>query len=166
MIVSVEREWVAEESVLIDAPAAKVYAAVSDPRRAVEWSPEVFKVWLRDDSAEEGARFVGFNRRGPFVWFTTCDVTANVPETAFAFRVYSFGMEVALWGYRIEPVGDGTTRLTEYWQDLRRDYRLAPLVSWMGRVFTGVRAGDRAALNRIGMRTTLNRVKSGLETPV
>ncbi|WP_344838283.1 SRPBCC family protein [Actinocorallia longicatena] len=160
-----EREWVIEESVLIEAPVADVYAAVADPRRAVEWSPEVFRVWVRDEPIEVDSRFVGFNRRGPFLWFTNCDVTAAVPDTAFAFRVYSFGMEVALWGYRLEPVGDGT-RLTEYWQDLRRDYRAAWFVTLLGRIFTGVKGEDRSALNREGMRTTLNRIKTALETRV
>ncbi len=160
-----EREWVAEESVLIAAPAERVFAAVADPRRATQWSPEVFKVWLRDAPVEEGSRFVGFNRRGPFVWFTTCEVTAHVPGLAHAFRVSSFGMDVAVWGYRLEPL-DGSTRLTEYWHDLRRDSRTAWLVSLLGRVFTGVRAERRAALNRAGMRATLARVKAALETPV
>ncbi|MEO3786673.1 SRPBCC family protein [Actinocorallia sp. B10E7] len=162
---STEREWVAEESVLIHAPVEKVFAAVSDPRRAAEWSPEVFRVRLRDSPVEEGSRFTGFNRRGPFVWFTDCEVTAHVPDRVHAFRVHSFGMEVALWGYRLEPVGD-STRLTEYWHDLRRDHWSAGIVSFLGRVFTGVRPDRRAALNREGMRTTLNRIKTELETPV
>lgn len=157
-----EREWVAEESVLIAAPVEKVFAAVADPRRTPEWSPEVFRVWLRDSPVEEGSRFVGFNRRGPFVWFTTCEVSAHVPDQVHAFRVTSFGMDVALWGYRLEPVGD-STRLTEYWHDLRRDYRAAWLMSLLGRIFTGVRADRRAELNREGMRATLNRVKTALE---
>ncbi|WP_106397533.1 SRPBCC family protein [Actinocorallia populi] len=162
---SAEREWVAEESVLVGAPVERVFALVADPRRTPELSPEVFRVWLRDSPVEEGSRFVGFNRRGPFVWFTSCEVTAHVPERVHAFRVYSFGMEVALWGYRLEPVG-GSTRLTEYWHDLRRDHWSASLVSFLGRVFTGVRADRRAALNRAGMRTTLDRVRAALETPV
>lgn len=155
----------AEESVLIDAPASEVYAAISDPRRAVDWSPEVFRIWVRDEPVEEDSRFVGFNRRGWRVWFTNCEVTAAVPDRTFAFRVYSFGMEVALWGYRLEPVGDGT-RLTEYWQDLRRDSRSAGFVSLLGLVFTGVKAGSRSGVNREGMRITLNRIKSTLETAV
>lgn len=162
---SAEREWVAEESVLIAAPVEQVFAAVSDPRRTPEWSPEVFRVWLRDSPVEEGSRFTGFNRRGPFVWFTGCEVTAHVPNRVHAFRVRTFGMEVALWGYRLEPVGD-STRLTEYWHDLRRDHWSASLVSFLGRVFTGVRADRRAALNREGMRTTLDRIRAALETPV
>ncbi|MCD0451158.1 SRPBCC family protein [Actinocorallia sp. API 0066] len=156
------REWVVEESVLIAAPPDQVFAAVADPRRVTEWSPEVFKVWVRDEPVEEGSRFVGFNRRGPYVWFTTCEVTAHLPGQVFAFRVSSFGMEVALWGYRIEPV-DGGTRLTEYWQDLRRGYRTAGVVSLLGRIFTGTPPARRAGINRDGMRATLEGVKAVLE---
>ncbi|MFC6885867.1 MULTISPECIES: SRPBCC family protein [Actinomadura] len=157
-----EREWVAEESIVVPSGPREVYAAVADPRRAGEWSPEVFAVWVRGDAVRPGLRFVGFNRLGWRIWFTNCRVTAAVPGEAFAFRVSSFGMAVALWGYRIEDIGDGTTRLTEYWEDLRRDSRGAALVSLLGRVFTGVPAPERAAVNRRGMRTTLERIRAAL----
>ncbi|SEG90889.1 Polyketide cyclase / dehydrase and lipid transport [Thermomonospora echinospora] len=160
-----EREWVAEESVLVAAEPARVYAAVADLRRMGEWSPECFGVWVRGGRVEPGTGFVGFNRIRWRVWFTTGRVTAAVPGAAFAFRVSSFGMPVALWGYRLEDVGDGSTRLTEYWEDLRRDHRGAALVSLLGKVFTGVAAEERAELNRRGMRTTLGRIKAALEGP-
>ncbi|XRQ05710.1 SRPBCC family protein [Actinomadura welshii] len=168
-----EREWVVEESVAIAAPADEVYAAVADPRRMREWSPEVFATWMRGRTARDGTRFVGFNRLGWRVWFTTCQVTAAVPGEAFAFRVSTFGIPVALWGYRIEQVegakggGDGSeaprTRLTEYWEDLRRGSRGAAFASLLGRVFTGVPAGSRAGVNREGMRATLARIKAAIE---
>ncbi|TDC58036.1 SRPBCC family protein [Actinomadura sp. KC345] len=180
-----EREWVVEESVAVEASAADVYAAVADPRRMREWSPEVFAAWVRGRTVAPGTRFVGFNRIGWRVWFTTCQVTAAVPGEAFAFRVSSFGIPVALWGYRIEDVtgedaagedagqdaagkdvtGDAAprTRLTEYWEDQRRDTRGAAFVSLLGRLFTGVRADRRAAVNREGMKATLNRIKTATE---
>jgi hypothetical protein len=161
-----EREWVVEENVAIDAGTRAVYAAVADLRRMREWSPEVVATWIRGRAVRAGTKFVGFNRLGLRVWFTTCEVTVAVPGEAFAFRVSSFGIPVALWGYRIEDVGgaDGPrTRLTEYWEDLRRDTRGAGLVSLLGRVFTGVPAEERAALNRAGMRATLDRIKAGVE---
>ncbi|HEU5032199.1 MAG TPA: SRPBCC family protein [Spirillospora sp.] len=161
-----EREWVVEESVAIGAGTRAVYAAVADLRRMREWSPEVFATWIRGRAVRAGTKFVGFNRLGWRVWFTTCEVTVAVPGEAFAFRVSSFGLPVALWGYRIEAVGgeDGArTRLTEYWEDLRRGNRGAGLVSLLGKVFTGVPAEERAALNRAGMRATLGRIKAGVE---
>ena len=166
-----EREWVVEESVAIEASAEDVYAAVADPGRMREWSPEVFAAWVRGGTVAPGTRFVGFNRISWRVWFTTCQVTAAVPGEAFAFRVSSFGMPVALWGYRIEDVaganrdaaGAPRTRLTEYWEDQRRDGRGAAFVSLLGRLFTGVRADRRAAVNREGMKATLDRIKAAVE---
>lgn len=162
-----EREWVVEESVAIAATARTVYAAVADPRRMREWSPEVFAAWVRGRAIRPGTRFVGFNRLGWRVWFTTCQVTAAVPGEAFAFRVTTFGVPVALWGYRVEDVADDPSsprvRLTEYWEDLRRDGRGAAVASLLGKVFTGVPAEERAALNREGMRATLDRIRTAAE---
>ncbi|NKZ07381.1 SRPBCC family protein [Actinomadura latina] len=162
-----EREWVVEESVAVAAEPGEVYAAVADLRRMGEWSPEVFAIWVRGRTIGPDTRFVGFNRIGWRVWFTTCQVTAAVPGTAFAFRVSSFGVPVALWGYRVEDVSDGPsaprTRLTEYWEDLRRDGRGAKFVSVLGKVFTGVPAERRAAVNRAGMRATLDRIRTAAE---
>ncbi|TDD26578.1 SRPBCC family protein [Actinomadura sp. KC06] len=162
-----EREWVVEESVAVEAGARTVYAAVADLRRMREWSPEVFATWIRGRKIAPGTKFVGFNRIGWRVWFTTCQVTVAVPGEAFAFRVSTFGMPVALWGYRIEDVADDPsaprTRLTEYWEDLRRDNRGAAFASLLGKVFTGVPAERRAALNREGMRATLARMKTAAE---
>lgn len=160
------REWVAEESVLVEAPVDRAYEAVADPRRMTEWSPELFAVWIRRAGrgpVASGTRFVGFNRIGARVWFTGCRVTAARPGETFAFRVSSFGVPVALWGYRFEAVGGGRTRLTEYWEDLRRDHRGTGFISALGTLFTGVSAEGRAEVNRCGMRATLGRIKSTLE---
>lgn len=165
-----EREWVAEESIVVRAEPKQVYEAVADPRKMARWSPEVFAVWVRGRAVRQGLRFVGFNRRGWRVWFTNCQVSTAVPGEVFAFRVASFGIPVALWGYRLEPLppqtpgGEGSTRLTEYWEDLRRDHRGAGVVALLGKVFTGVRADDRAPVNRDGMRATLGRIKVALES--
>lgn len=148
---------------MLAARPEQVYEAVADPRRMREWSPEVFAVWVRGRAVRPGLRFVGFNRLGPRVWFTTCRVTEAVAGRAFAFRVTSFGIPVAEWGYRIEEDGDGAIRLTEHWADLRRDHRGAPLVSFLGRLFTGVPDEGRAELNHRGMRVTLDRIKAALE---
>lgn len=158
-----EREWVIEESIRVDAAPERVYEALADPGRMPDWSPEVFAVKvLGRRPVTEGTRFVGFNRIGARVWFTVCRVSAAVPGGVFAFRVSSFGLPVALWGYRLEAV-DGGTRVTEYWEDLRREGRKGAAVSLLGRVFTGVRSDRRAELNRAGMRATLQRVKAAIE---
>jgi uncharacterized protein YndB with AHSA1/START domain len=158
------REWVAEESVVVAAAPERVYEAVADLRRMGDWSPETFAIWMRGDTVEPGTRFTGWNRIGPRIWFTNCRVTAAEPGRVFAFRVASFGVPVALWGYRIEDIGGGSTRLTEYWEDLRRDGRGVRFISLLGRMVTGPSAADRATHNRAGMRATLNRIKTAVES--
>jgi uncharacterized protein YndB with AHSA1/START domain len=146
------------EIVTVAAPAARVYGAVSDLRRMARWSPECFAtlVWSRRDGTP--ARFVGFNRRGPWLWFTTCEVVTARPGEEFAFDVTAFGMPVSRWSYRF-AAAPGGTEVTEGWQDRRG--RGAHL---LGRIFTGKAAANRPDLNREGMRVTLARLKRELET--
>jgi hypothetical protein len=146
------------EQVVVGVPPAVAYAAVSDVRRIARWSPECFTVWVwrRRDGVPE--RFVGFNRRGPFLWFTTCHVVRAAPGEEFAFEVTTFGLPVARWGYRFAAVPAGTA-ITEYFVDQReRGARI------LGRLFTGRVANDRPAANRDGMRTTLARLQAELES--
>ncbi|MFG2818996.1 SRPBCC family protein [Kitasatospora sp. NPDC048365] len=157
-----EREWVVEESVVVGVAPDAAYGVVAEVRRTGEWSPECRAVWARRGALVAGERFVGWNRKGLLLWFTTCRVTVAEPGREFAFRVDALGLPIALWGYRFEPAADGGTVLTEYWQDLRtgRSRRPAEL---LGLVFSGTRAEDRAGVNRAGMRTTLERMKAALE---
>jgi uncharacterized protein YndB with AHSA1/START domain len=146
------------EQITVGAAPADVYRAVSDVKQMTRWSPECFAtlVWARRDGVP--ARFVGLNRRGPWVWFTTCQVVTARPGEEFAFDVTTFGMPVSRWSYRFAPV-DGGTEVTEAWQDKRG--RGANL---LGRVFTGKVARERPQANREGMQTTLARLKRELET--
>ncbi|MCG6496420.1 SRPBCC family protein [Kitasatospora sp. A2-31] len=156
-----DREWSVEESISVAAAPAAVYRAVSEVRRMGEWSPECRAVWARRGPLRRGERFVGFNRRGLYVWFTTSRVTVADQDREFAFRVDSFGLPIAEWGYRFEPDGDGGTTVTEYWRDLRTG-RGAPFAELLGKVFTGVAPERRAQANRIGMRATLDRLRQAL----
>ncbi|MFI1764514.1 SRPBCC family protein [Streptomyces sp. NPDC020800] len=156
----VKRLWKVEESVLVDASAKDVYAAVADLRNMGKWSPECFGVWIRGREVRAGTGFVGFNRKGFLLWFTTCRVVRAERSREFAFRVTTFGLPVALWGYRFQPE-EGATRVTEYWEDLRTGPG-ARTAEFLGRVFTGTRPADRAEVNRAGMRTTLGRLKASL----
>ena len=64
------------EQITVAVPADRVFAAVSDVRRMARWSPECFAVWVlgrRPDGLPD--RFVGWNRRAAYVWFTTGKVT-------------------------------------------------------------------------------------------
>jgi hypothetical protein len=146
------------EHVTVGARPADVYEAVCDVRRMAKWSPECFATWVWSRRDGVPARFVGFNRRGPFVWFTTCRVVVAAPGDEFAFDVTTFGLPVSRWGYRFAAAPEGT-EVTEYWSDRRgRGAR------FLGRVFTGRVANNRPDANREGMRTTLARLKRELET--
>lgn len=141
------------EEIVIAAPPTAVYAAVSDIKRMARWSPECFAVW----KYAAGRRFVGWNRRGAFVWFTTCRVTTDDPGREYAFDVTTFGMPVSRWSYRVAAEGDGA-RVTESWEDRRSKGAFV-----LGRIFTGKVVHDRPAANREGMRETLRRLKAELE---
>lgn len=145
------------ESVVVNAAPAEVYAAVCDLRRMARWSPECFGTWVWSKKDGRPHRFVGFNRSGPFVWFTTCRVVTAEPGREFAFDVTTFGMPVARWAYRIAEVPGGT-ELTEQWFDRRG--RGAHLLA---RVFTGGVSKRRPEANREGIHTTLARLKDELE---
>jgi hypothetical protein len=145
------------ERVTVAVSAVTAYEAVADVRRMGRRSPECFAVWVYASRDGRPDRFVGWNRRGPYLWFTTCRVAVAEPGEEFAFDVTSFGMPVARWGYRFAPT-EGGTEITEYWQDRR-----GSAVTRLGRVFTGKAVHDRPRLNREGMRATLDRLKAELE---
>ncbi|AOP48221.1 SRPBCC family protein [Streptomyces lydicus] len=150
------REWDVTESLEVRRPPAAVYTALADSRRMAEWSPEVWRVWSRGD------RFVGFNRRALWVWFTVCRVVVADPGREYAFDVTSFGLPVARWGYRLTPTPRGT-QVTEYWVDHRRHGWRRHLAELLGLLFTGTPAVRRAARNRAGMRQTLRRLAATCE---
>ncbi|MGW4382212.1 SRPBCC family protein [Kitasatospora sp. NPDC004531] len=157
------RQWTLRESVTVRASAESVYAAVTDLRNMARWSPECIGVRrLGGGPVAVGARFLGFNRKGPFLWFTDCRVTTAEPSREFAFHVGVFGLSVASWGYLIEPEGPDAVRVTEYWEDLRTGPG-SRLTDLLARVFSGTRPADRAALNRTGMRATLARLRTDVE---
>jgi hypothetical protein len=146
------------EQIAVAVPPDRVFAAVSDIKRMARWSPECFAIWIlgrRPDGLPN--RFVGWNRRAGYLWFTTCRVAVAEPGQEFAFDVTTFGQPVSRWGYRLSPDGAGTT-VTEYWQDRRN--RAATV---LGRIFTGKVTNHRPDANRGNMAKTLARLKQELE---
>jgi hypothetical protein len=145
------------DRVTVGVAPAEVFKAVSDVSRMAGWSPECIGtwVWLRRDGLP--ARFVGFNRRGAFLWFTSCQVVTARPGEEFAFEVTAFGLPLARWSYQFAAVTDGT-EVTETWTDRRE--RAARV---LGRIFTGKMAVERPQINREGIRSTLDRLKQELE---
>lgn len=149
-----------EESVFIAVAPAAVYRAVSSLQRMREWSPEFLGALYRPP-ARVGTRFLGFNRRRAWIWFTTAVVTRADEAREFAFRVTTFGMPVSEWGFRLTPSGAGTI-VTQYWRDLRRG-RSAPVAKLLGLIFTGSTPSGRPSVNRAGMRQTLAAMGRTLE---
>jgi hypothetical protein len=148
---------VISERIVVSSPVSAVFEAIASARFD-RWSPECVAVWVWRRRDGHPSRFVGWNRRGPFLWFTTCTVSALVPDEEFSFDVTTFGMPVARWTYRFAPDKDGTL-VTEEWTDRRGRG------AWtLGRIFTGRSASDRPNVNRQGMRETLRRLKTDLET--
>lgn len=159
---SEERKWTVEESEFVKASPAQAYEAVSDLRRMGGFSPECIGVWVRGRGRlTEGTRFVGFNRRGPWLWFTTGQVRTADEGREFSFRITTFGLPLSLWSYRFTEE-DGGTRIVERWDDLRtgRSRRPAEL---LGLLFAGSPAATRHRTNSKGMKSTLTTLKSTLE---
>jgi hypothetical protein len=78
-----------EVSRVIAAPAAVLYAMVTDLPRMGEWSPEnLGGRWRRGSGPTVGGRFKGRNKRGSRRWTTNVEVTAAEPDRLFEFLVH------------------------------------------------------------------------------
>ncbi len=140
-------------AVHIDAPPERIWALVTDLEQMGQLSPECTGGrWLDGATAPVvGARFKGFNKRGPARWSTTNTVVVAEPHSAFAFETKQSGMR---WSYRLEPDSGGTT-ITEQ----REEYRTRPILA---RAFTRIALGGGESHEgelRVGMAATLARLK-------
>lgn len=153
-----DHQYADEVSERIAAAPQRVYDLVSDLPRMGRFSPENRGGrWLgRERGPVVGARFLGFNRRGPVVWATVSRIVAADPGREFAFDVPSSG---ARWRYRFEADGDATV-VTES----REPFRTRPLLArlFAGGLLGGVRSHDEEMLE--GMRATLGRLKAAAES--
>lgn len=148
-----------EERIEVAAPAAEVFDAVADVHRMARRSPECFATLVLRRRNGRPVDFIGFNRHGVHVWFSSCRVRVADPGREFMFDVFAFGFPVARWGYRFKPTADGT-EVTEYWVDKRTTGAHV-----LGRIFIGKAHDDnRVDVNRHGMRESLRRLKSELES--
>jgi hypothetical protein len=139
------------------APPDRVWALVSDVTQIGKFSPETFEAeWLDGATGPAiGARFRGHvkrNERGPTYW-TTCTVTACEPGREFAFAVGPSADPLNVWGYRLEPAGDGT--------DVTESFALANKVPL--RIYWTLFGWARGRRNENDMRRTLERVKIAVE---
>jgi len=148
-----------EVSLRIEAPAARIYAIVTDIARMGQLSPECTGGrWLGGATGPAvGASFRGSNKRGFARWSTTNKVVAATPGKEFAFETQQSGTR---WAYRLQPDGDGTL-VTES----RSAFKERPLLA---RVFSKLLLGGVAEHDqemRDGMRATLERLKAIAEQP-
>lgn len=88
----------------IKAPAATVWALVSDFSRMPQWSPQC-RLMKPLGPLREGTRTLNLNRRNRLFWPTTSTVTEVIPEQKLAFRVNANG---TIWSYELQPIPEGT----------------------------------------------------------
>ncbi len=144
-------------TVHMDASPERIWELLSDVTRIGSYSPETFEAeWLEGATGPAtGAKFRGHvkrNGRGPTYW-TTCTVTESEPGRAFAFGVGPSDKPLSIWGYTIEPSGDGA--------DVTETFTLTPVV--LLRLYWAVLGWSRGKTNRRNMRTTLERIKAEVE---
>ncbi|MFC8529971.1 SRPBCC family protein [Nocardia sp. NPDC057227] len=140
-------------SIDIAAPAAAVYALVSDVTRIPEWSPETVRVRRLGPAA-----FRSWNRRRLGVWRTDATIVEAIPGERFSFVVKAMGGDWTQWTYRLEPGGD-STRLTE---EFRMCVALPTGVLLFEYFFLLVR--DRRADLRQNLATSLARIRTIVES--
>ncbi len=117
-----QRWWLTTDqvSILVHAPAGRVYDLVADMPRMGEWSPECQRVDWTDGTPGpvENGTFVGHNRGGPFGlmrWSRRGHVVTAERGREFSFVTEEGGRESTLWRYQFDPSGD-RTRVTESYE--------------------------------------------------
>lgn len=140
------------------APAAEIWALVSDITNTGKFSPETFEAqWLDGANAPEvGVRFRGHvkrNQKGPVYW-TVCRIVECDPGRTFAFAVVGpGGKAINTWRYEFTPTADGT--------DVTESFELAPFLPM--RIYWALFGRARGRTNRNGMQATLDRIKAVVE---
>jgi hypothetical protein len=145
-----------EVSLLVDLPADRLWALVTDVPRYGEQSPEcVHTAWLEPAGGGEpapGDRFAGRNRfANGLVGTTICVVTEVARPGTFGWVVLDAGDDPdrpgSIWRYELEPV-DGRTRLRHTFEHGPGD--------------TGART--MAAASPTGLADRLARIRSNMTT--
>jgi hypothetical protein len=105
-----------EESIVIERPADEVYDLVSDVAKMGRWSPVCTGGTFDDD----GQWFTGTNAMGDAKWETRCRVVVADRGREFAFVNHGVEgrVEMVRWGFRLRPLDDGRTEVTQTWEVL------------------------------------------------
>jgi Polyketide cyclase / dehydrase and lipid transport len=146
------------DTAVINAPADRIWALISDVTRMGQWSPETQSAsWTGGSTGPiVGATFAGHNRKGMMRWTGKCEVTVAEPGREFTF-VRKGPDGGTTWSYVLEPEGDAT-KVTESFSQAK----LPPApVRLLGRVAFGA---DRQAVLLNSVRLTLQRLKEAGES--
>lgn len=105
-----------EESVVVGAGADELYDLVADVSNMGRWSP----VCVGGSYDDDGEWFTGRNTMGDSTWETRCRVVVAHRGREFAFVNHGLDgrVEMVRWGFRFDPLEDGTTRVTQSWEVL------------------------------------------------
>ncbi len=149
-----------EQSVEVSAKPSQVWTVVSDLPRMSEWSPQVWRSFLRgggpgDGRIGAGTRLLNVNRRGLLVWPTRSTVVRFEERREIAWRIKDNG---SIWSFVLEPSGSGT-RLVQ-----RRD--VPDGIHESSLALTDRLLGGQPAFQaelQAGMRQTLARIKQTVE---
>lgn len=98
-------------SVEIDAPPARVWELVGDPRHMSRWSPQTWRSFQRGGRRPMlGARYLNVNHRGLLVWPTQSKVVRYEEGREIAWRVKE---NWTVWSLQLAPNATGGTTLTQ-----------------------------------------------------
>jgi uncharacterized membrane protein len=154
-----QRWWLTTDSVsvVVDAPADRIYDLVADLPRMGQWSNECARVeWTNGATgAVPDATFIGHNHTGPrglIRWSRPGRVLTAERGREFAFITEEGGREGVVWRYRLEPQGDRTV-VTE-------SYAVRWIPTW-ARIVDVPTNRHRALLK--SMRYTLEQLKTAAE---
>ena len=91
---------------VVDAPADRVWEALTDLSRMPDWSPELVRmVPLKRGGLRVGQWYLGINRRKAVVWPSRSVVAVVEPGRSLAWDTKSSG---ARWIWELVPEGDRT----------------------------------------------------------
>lgn len=139
----------------IKAPAATVWALVSDFSRMPQWSPQC-RLMKPLGPLREGTRTFNLNRRNRLFWPTTSTVTEVIPEQKLAFRVNANG---TIWSYELQPIPEGTRVI-----ETRHAENGVKAISSMtvNALFGGTDSFERELVD--GMNASLAKIKAAAES--
>ena len=138
----------------VDAPAAKVWALISDLRRMPQWSPQCR--WMRPfGPLRGGTRTLNLNRRNRLFWPTTSTVLEVIPDQKLAFRVNTNN---TIWSYELQPIPEGTRVI----ESRHAENGVKPLSSMtVNALFGGTANFERELVD--GMNASLAKIKAAAE---